>query len=98
MIVALDYDGTIDADPELFRQLIALFRSRGHTPIVVTSRTAGFSDEVERTVGEVPVVYAGSVWKRQAAQAAGYMVNVWIDDCPEYIDLQDPEMVAFKCR
>jgi hypothetical protein len=41
-------------------------------------------------------VYAGTVWKRQAARAAGYLINVWIDDLPEYVDIQDPELAALK--
>jgi hypothetical protein len=44
----------------------------------------------------MPIVYAGATWKRQAARAAGYQVHVWIEDLPEYVDRQDPEMVLQK--
>jgi hypothetical protein len=96
MVFAIDFDGTFDRDPELFRQFAQLLRSRGHTVVCVTSRSAGFGDEVERMVGDVPVVYAGNVWKRQAARTAGYLVNIWIDDLPEYVDAQDPEIASWK--
>jgi hypothetical protein len=92
MLFALDFDGTFDRDPALFRMFVGLLREHGHSVVCVTSRFHGFSDEVERTVGDMPIVYAGSNWKRQAARAAGYHVHVWIDDLPEYIDRQDPEI------
>lgn len=96
MIFALDFDGTFDRDPELFRVMIVLIQSRGHQVVCVTSRIAGINDEVEKTVGEIPIVYADTTWKRQAARVAGYSVNVWIDDLPEYVDAQDPELVELK--
>jgi hypothetical protein len=96
MLFALDFDGTFDQDPELFRQFVRLLRQRGHSAVCVTSRFEGFGDEVERAVGDIPVVYAGTRWKRQAARAAGYYVNVWVEDCPEYVDRQNPELADQK--
>ncbi len=98
MIFALDFDNTFDRDPELFREIVQLLRGRGHVAVCVTSRMAGINDAVEQMVGDVPVVYAGTRWKRAAARDAGYLVNVWIDDLPEYVDAQDPELVALKLQ
>ena len=42
----------------------------------------------------MPIVFAADGWKRSAAEAAGYKVDVWIDDHPEYIDAQDPAKVT----
>jgi GH25 family lysozyme M1 (1,4-beta-N-acetylmuramidase) len=96
MLFAIDFDGTFDRDPKLFCKLAELLRSHGHSVVCVTSRFQGISDEVERAVGDMPIVYAGATWKRQAARAAGYQVHVWIEDLPEYVDRQDPEMVLQK--
>src|ERR1700733_8606131 len=96
MLFALDFDGTYDRDPRFFLKLVELLRGHGHSVVCVTSRFEGFSDEVERAVGGMPIVYAGATWKRQAARNAGFHVHVWIEDLPEYVDRQDPEIAAQK--
>jgi hypothetical protein len=88
MIIAIDYDGTYAAAPELWDQVIKLFQEAKHTVICVTGR----SDEgvmgtpVKESIGKLcPVIFAGGVWKNVAAENRGYKVNVWIDDMPSMI-------------
>lgn len=53
--------------------------------------------EVRRAVGGLmPIVFAAGRWKASAAKAAGYKVDVWIDDSPEGIRELAPEALAFK--
>ncbi len=86
MIVAIDYDGTYAAAPDLFNEIIKLFQDNGHTVICVTGRPEVMGQMVLDTVGQlVPVIFAGSEWKREAAKKRGYKVDVWIDDMPEMI-------------
>ncbi len=83
MIIGIDYDGTITADPEMWYALIATAKKRGHTVIVVTGR------EDRPPVPEgIEVIHARGVFKRTAARRAGYRVDVWIDDEPGLIEPQ----------
>lgn len=86
MIIAIDYDGTYSAAPELWDQFIQLFQVAGHTIICCTGRTEDLAKPVMNSVGKmVPVIFAGGVPKREACKKRGYDVNVWIDDMPEMI-------------
>lgn len=91
MIISVDYDQTYSSDPEAFNLIIKLFQNWGHTVICTTGR-GGLSpsdDEVRNSIGKlVPVVFAGKEWKRDAALAAGYSVDIWIDDMPEMVARQ----------
>ena len=44
----------------------------------------------------IPIIFAGKLWKRKAAELAGYNVDIWIDDLPEYVSNQDPEKNQYK--
>ncbi len=99
MRFAIDFDGTFAADPELFRTLIAAIHARGHDCVLVTGRsdTPPWGDEVRALVGALlPVVFAGGDWKRNAARRAGLAIDVWIDDHPEYVAPQDPDVLAAR--
>ena len=87
MIIAIDYDNTYTADPEGWEAFIDLMESRGHKVICVTGRDDGFfGDPVRKSIGKkIPVVFAGSAWKIDAAKKSGWDVNVWIDDSPQYV-------------
>lgn len=100
MIFGIDYDDTWTRDPELFFQLLDLLQKRGHSAVIVTARNkpsfgsnGGWNGEpIEIAVkGKLPVVYAGNSTKREAANRAGYKVDVWIDDSPFYIDGDKPQ-------
>lgn len=85
MIVAIDYDNTYTAAPELWNQVIKLFQEAGHTVICVTGRSdnSSMAPVVQDSIGKlVPVVFAGEQWKQEAAKKRGYKVDIWIDDMP----------------
>ena len=91
MIIAIDYDNTYTGDPIIFNAVIDLFRAGGHTVICVTGRddSGAMADPVNNSIGKlVPVVFAGKLWKKEAALKRGYKVDVWIDDMPEMIGPQ----------
>lgn len=102
MTVGLDYDMTITLDPELWREWVELLRAKGHVLVIVTGRVAQppFCDPVEEFARSfnppVPIVFAGLMWKKQAALAQGFKVDVWIDDLPEYVGPQDVVLAAQK--
>ena len=86
MILGLDFDNTITADPNFWAQFVLLARSNQHRVTIVTNRE-GPNDDVEafaKRVG-IDVIYAGDEYKAAAAYAAGKHVQVWIDDTPTTI-------------
>ncbi len=93
MVFAVDYNQTYNLDPEAFREMIVNLKKRSHTCIMVTSRHDGTpeAEEVRTAIGNlVPIVFAGDVWKDEAARAAGYNVDVWLDDRPAGIRSHRP--------
>jgi len=104
LTIAIDFDGTLARDPSLFNRLIAIIQMSGHTAVLVTGRAMGTPHEtevrrvIERMPHKIPMVFAGPQWKRQAALEAGYKIDIWIDDMPEYVGPQDPEAPMVKIR
>lgn len=97
MIFGIDFDGTFAADPDLFRGFVAALRARGHEAVLVTGRSdePPWGDQVRALVGDLlPIVFAADHWKRDAAERAGFKVDVWLDDHPEYVAAQDPRKIA----
>lgn len=84
MLIALDYDLTYTADPDFWDAVIAGGRERGHRWVCVTGRQHPPGPH-ERQI-PMPVVCAGDRHKFRAAIAAGYAVDVWIDDAPGTIE------------
>lgn len=88
LVFGIDYDQTFAADPEMFKAFVGLIKAHGHIPVLVTGRedSHGFGEPVRALVEDLmPIVFAGGSWKRDAAKAAGYEVDIWIDDNPTYI-------------
>lgn len=102
ILFAVDYDGTFARAPKLFASIIRLIFASGNAAIMVTGRSdeTPWSAEVRAAIAAlpvpIPIVFAGPTWKREAAERAGYRVNIWIDDFPEYVAAQDPGLAAPK--
>jgi hypothetical protein len=89
MIIAIDYDNTYTADPNLWNNFVTTALEIGHTVICVTARPEIMGQVVLDSIGKlVPFVFAGGEWKREVALKRGYKVDVWIDDMTEYIGPQ----------
>ncbi len=99
LIFAFDFDDTLTEDLNSFGQFFKILQDNSHQTIIVTGRTkqGKWETEVMEAVDylinkynlkNIPVVFAGSEWKKQAAKNAGYNVNIWVDNSPEYIDKQ----------
>jgi hypothetical protein len=77
MKIALDYDNTFSADPELWAAFAGAALQRGHDIRIVTSRHPGCPVPVQG----IPIIYCSFTAKRKHFQA-----DVWIDDDPPHID------------
>lgn len=102
MIFGIDYHGTFQRDVTTFRAIVRGLQAAGHSCVLVTGIDDGthFAAEVRRDVADLmPIVFAAGAWKRDAAKAAGFEVDVWIDDNPEYVAEQDPRRcVGMRAR
>lgn len=74
--IALDWDGTYTADPELWDAFIKLAQSRGHRVTFVTLRDA----ILEPINMNAPTVYCS-----RTAKAKHFNADIWIDDRPRWI-------------
>lgn len=75
MKIALDYDGTYTADPELWDWFIDKLLSRGHEVVCVTMRYP-----TEPIALTIPVIYTSRKAKYSFVPDA-----IWIDDKPAWL-------------
>ena len=89
MLIALDFDGTYTADPELWDVFIANARARGHEIVVATMRYEDTESEiVELSLADKVdmIVYTNRKAKKTALrQIIGRDPNIWIDDNPDWL-------------
>lgn len=95
MKIALDYDETYTADPNLWTGFIAMAKALGHEVFFVTYRYepdegTSYNDDIKKSaeVNEIEIVYT------HGQQKAGVVyADIWIDDTPLTIpvasDLRD---------
>ncbi len=76
MIIALDYDKTYTADPDLWEAFVGLAKARGHEVKICTMRRP---DEAIQNP-PVEVIYTSRKAKGLAMHA-----DIWIDDNPIWI-------------
>lgn len=76
--IALDYDGTYTADPQLWDEFIKFARLRGHIVKILTMRYQNYKETVKEPPCEV--IYTG-----RKAKESFYLADIWIDDQPRLI-------------
>ena len=88
MLIAIDFDRTIDRDPALWREFIRLAREAGHLVALVTARrqTADNVDLIDEWLAaqqiDLPVYFTNLRSKVAHMAAIGLNVDIWIDDNP----------------
>lgn len=93
LTISLDFDGTFTAAPGLWRSFITEANARGSRVVCITRRadTEANRHELRLAFGDLFDELAGVLLcgpdqqKRSAAEAAGLVVDIWIDDSPEKI-------------
>jgi hypothetical protein len=95
MKIALDFDDTYTRDPELWDQFITLAQSRGHDIRIVTFRKRAMTDPVlDYLATKMPVIFTEYTQKRHFTNEMNWLVDIWIDDSPEFI--VNPTLSMFK--
>jgi hypothetical protein len=86
MNIALDFDDTYTRDPVMWDQFISLVQSRGHDIRIVTFRKRSMNDAaLDYLATKMPVIFTEFTQKRAFTNKMGWIVDVWIDDSPEFI-------------
>lgn len=93
LTISLDFDGTFTAAPGLWRSFVTEANARGSRVVCITRRedTEANRHELRLAFGDLFDELAGVLLcgpdqqKRSAAEAAGLVVDIWIDDSPEKI-------------
>jgi hypothetical protein len=90
MNIGIDYDGTINRDPAFFQKLIVTMLHCGHSPWVVSCRTADNKQEIQEALdGIIPLwrikCTGGSAKDWFMRECESVVIDVWIDDEPEFI-------------
>ena len=88
MLIAIDFDDTLTADPVMFRTLIAVIRSFGHGVVCVTARRDTYenrewvSDWMREHGIDLYVHFTNLGSKVDFMKCMGLKVDIWIDDDP----------------
>lgn len=88
MRIAVDFDGTFTADPELWLRFMLDAERRGHDVFIVTFRNDLYDGDVllHEVATRFKTYYTRGVAKRWWCLHHGPgTVDVWIDDTPEAI-------------
>jgi hypothetical protein len=83
MRIALDYDGTVTADPVFWRVFVTLASAHGHEVHIVTMRwPAEPIDPATALAVKDRVHYTGHQFKMPEMLRRGLAFDIWIDDSP----------------
>jgi Glycosyl transferase 4-like len=83
MLIAIDYDGTYTADPEMWEAFARYAKMRGHEVHLVTMRHPSESVRIGQHI--TTVHYTDRKGKREYMLARELHVGIWIDDMPDFI-------------
>lgn len=91
--IALDYDGTITTDFDLWVAIYWMLRAAGHTVYVVTGRY----EDKEPIRSNFPglIYYTGRCAKKPWCERHGLNIDIWIDDCPQFINKDSYHILEF---
>lgn len=76
--IALDYDGTYDADTVLWDEFMKLAKSRGHEVILTSNRQKADMNDLARVAKIASGLILGK--KKEAKENHGIDFDIWIDN------------------
>lgn len=89
LLIAIDFDDTFTADPELFSAMMLSAIERGHRVICVTSRRnseENSNDMLEifekHNLLKIQIIFCNIDSKLWTMEKLKFKVDIWIDDAP----------------
>lgn len=87
--IAVDYDDTYSACPEMFEAIMKTIKSYGHAVFIVSAR----KPSMVIPLPQWECFYTSGEKKADYMRSVGIDVDIWIDDWPELIGLSRPDLV-----
>lgn len=88
MRIAIDYDKTFSAAPQMWIEVVSTMRSYGHHVFLVTNRKADDPIPLKAKQHFSGTFYAGPKFKREHMEKLGIKIDIWIDDMPGTVERQ----------
>ena len=85
LTIALDYDGTVTADPDLWIEFLKRASARNHRVAIVTMRSPEEPIDNPLVALAWRVIYTSRQAKQAFLNSRGIRVDIWIDDQTHYI-------------
>lgn len=92
LLIAIDFDDTFTADPDLFSRMIRIAVNRGHRVICVTSRrdSEENSNDImnlfeKYQILKTQIIFCNMGSKLWTMEQLKFKVDIWIDDAPHSI-------------
>lgn len=88
LTIAIDYDETFTADPDLWAMFVSKAQDKGHRVLCVTARRDTDENREMMTENfdlygvEMPIIFSNLGSKMHVMESRGIKVNIWIDDSP----------------
>lgn len=88
MNIALDYDDTFTADPDLWADFVNSAKGRGHKIYCVTARRntpeniAEITGQFIEYMIDIPIIFANLKSKLKTVEDRNIHIDIWIDDAP----------------
>ncbi|NOI15792.1 hypothetical protein [Vibrio hepatarius] len=88
MKIAIDYDGTYNADPVVFFTLASVAIGAGHDVKFVTARSStDDNNDIKKAARRlnIKIIFTSGKKKRQYCKGLKWEPDVWVDDNPNAI-------------
>lgn len=89
MIIALDYDKTFTADPDLWTAFVRNAQAHGHDVSFVTFRSEWRDVGNDDILGDAETLGIEVVFTNARQKSECFNADIWIDDCPLLIPSED---------
>lgn len=100
--IAVDFDGTFNANPAMFCSLIGMMRKYGADVRLVTFRfNSGGNNDIAfwATELKLKVIFTEGHQKESFCAALGWKPDIWIDDDPRFIPaVEGLELLIQGCK
>ena len=86
--IALDWDGTVTADRELWFAFIKHAKERGHDIFIATARSEETAQKVREEVAQFGIkviAVDGKPKINEVDRQTGHFPDIWIDDMPHLL-------------
>ena len=85
--IAVDFDDTFSADPIMFKEVIKIFKSRGHKVYLVTYRHGDINHVANSDIFDHKdvfddIFFTGYNAKDNFMKSQNIKIDIWIDDYP----------------